>query len=315
MSSLARKSGLGVLGVVTLWVLSIVAVNLTLYTPGNSVLTYLEALETRDFGFAAAKAGLSYVPTTLPEASGSLTDPRILRTATSESGQKLVEAEYTLGGTTETTVFELETGKPTLWLYNTWRFAETPTANLQFQVTGDDRVDLNGFRLANTPSGVVPASRVFVPGVYEASLTTPWVSAPAVRATVSEVARDYPLRLRVAATKELMDDVTTAVENYLDDCAAQEVLQPVGCPFGMGVSDRVVGVPDWTVLGYPLVTLTLGSDNSSWDVTATDGVVEARVVVRSLFDGSLSEVSESFFFGLGGRVVGTLADAPVLSLY
>jgi hypothetical protein len=136
-----------------------------------------------------------------------------------------------------------------------------------------------------------------------------------VSAVVSEVDRDYPLRLRVEVTEELVDRVTTSVETYLEDCAAQEVLQPVGCPFGMGVSDRVVGVPDWTVLDYPLVTLTLGSDKSSWDVTAADGLVEARVMVRSLFDGSLSEVTESVSFSLEGRVEGTLVDEPVLSFY
>jgi hypothetical protein len=132
---------------------------------------------------------------------------------------------------------------------------------------------------------------------------------------VSQVGRDYPVRLRVQANKELVDNVTASAESYLEDCAAQEVLQPVGCPFGLGVSDRVVGVPDWTILKYPLITLTLGSDKCSWDVAATDGVVEARVVVRSLFDGSLSEISESVSFSLEGRVEGTLVDEPVLSFY
>lgn len=312
---IARRFGLGVLGVVALWVLSVFAINLTLYTPGNSVLTYLQALETRDFGLAAAKAGLSHVPTILPEPSASLTDPQIVRTSTSKSGHRIVEARYTIGGGTETTVFTVEAGRPTLWIYNTWRFAETPTANIQLKVTGDNRVEVNGFRRDTTTPGVAPTNSVFVPGVYEASLTTPWVSAPEVSAVVSEVDRDYPLRLRVEVTEELVDRVTTSVETYLEDCAAQEVLQPVGCPFGMGVSDRVVGVPDWTVLDYPLVTLTLGSDKCSWDVAATDGVVEARVMVRSLFDGSLSEVTESVSFSLEGRVEGTLVDEPVLSFY
>ena len=312
---IARRSGLGVLGVVALWVLSVFAINLTLYTPGNSVLTYLEALETRDFDFAAAKAGLSHVPTILPEPPGSLTDPQIVRTSTSESGHRVVEATYTLGGGIETTVFTLEAGSPTLWMYNTWRFAETPTANIQFKVTGDNRVEVNGYQRDTTTPGVAPTNSVFVPGVYEASLTTPWVSAPEVSAVVSQVGRDYPVRLRVQANKELVDNVTASAESYLEDCAAQEVLQPVGCPFGLGVSDRVVGVPDWTILKYPLITLTLGSDKSSWDVAATDGVVEARVVVRSLFDGSLSEISESVSFSLEGRVQGTLVDEPVLSFY
>jgi len=43
--------------------------------------------------------------------------------------------------------------------------------------------------------------------------------------------------------------------------------------------------------------------------------VEARVMVRSLFDGSLSEVTESVSFSLEGRVEGTLVDEPVLSFY
>ena len=96
---------------------------------------------------------------------------------------------------------------------------------------------------------------------------------------------------------------------------AQEVLQPVGCPFGVSISDRVIGSPQWAVLDYPLVSLRLGSDRSSWGMVAVGGVVEASVSVQSLFDGSLSEYNETVSFFLDGVVRGTQTDEPVLNLY
>jgi len=81
------------------------------------------------------------------------------------------------------------------------------------------------------------------------------------------------------------------------------------------IDDRVIGVPEWKILDYPLVSLSLGPDRSTWSMVASGGVVESRVQVQSLFDGSVSEVVNTTDFGLLGTVRGTSIDEPVLNLY
>jgi hypothetical protein len=208
----------------------------------------------------------------------------------------------------------LEPAGDVLGLFNTWTFSTKPTAALVYSVIGDERIDVNDVRLSTRALGVSPRSTVLVPGVYEASLNTPWVTGPPTLARVTQTDAEYPLRVRVAPTNELKDTATTAIERYLEGCVAQEILQPIECPFGISISDRVVGVPTWTVLDYPVVSVTLGTDRESWDVLAIGGVVEVTVSVQSLFDGSISEYSEIVSFLVEGSLQGTLIDEPVLTL-
>ena len=314
MWSIVRRFGVIALAVVAAWLLTVIVLNLTVYSPARTVQLYLNDLEAGNFGVAATAAGLASVPAVVPEPSGSVTEPRVIGTRTISTGGVIVLAEYEIGGETSTSFFTLEPREPTLWLFNDWRFSESPTATLSYAVVGDERVDVNGVRLDITRLGVPPTSRVFVPGAYQASLTTPWVVAPVDEVRATQLGDRYPLRLRVEATNELKDSASTAVESYLDGCVSQVILQPVGCPFGVTISDRVVGTPEWVVLDYPVVSLTLGGDRSSWNVLAIGGVVEVTVSVQSLFDGSVSEYSEIVSFLMEGAIRGTPVDEPVLNL-
>ena len=314
MWSIVRRFAVIALGVVASWLLVVLVLNLTVYSPARSVQLYLSALEEGRFGEAAGIAGMSRVPSVLPEPSGSLSDPRVVGTRTLASGNVVVLAEYVLQGDTESSYFTLKPEQDVLGLFNTWTFSSDPTAQLVYSVIGDERVDVNDVRLELSTLGVPASTPVLVPGVYEASLTTPWVAAPVTLARVTQTDVEYPLRLRAAPTNELKDTATTAIESYLEGCVAQEILQPVECPFGISISDRVVGVPSWTVLDYPVVSVTLGADRESWDVLAIGGVVEVTVSVQSLFDGTISEYSEIVSFLVEGSIQGTLLDEPVLTL-
>ena len=314
MWSIVRRFAVIALGVVASWLLVVLILNLTVYSPARSVQLYLSALEEGRFGEAAGIAGMSSVPAVLPEPSGSLSEPEVVGTRTLASGKVVVLAEYVLQGDTESSYFTLEPAGDVLGLFNTWTFSTKPTATLVYSIIGDERIDVNDVRLSTRALGVRPQSTVLVPGVYEASLTTPWVAASSTVARVTQPEAEYPLRLRVAPTNELIDTATTAIERYLEGCVAQEILQPIECPFGITISDRVVGVPAWTVLDFPVVSVTLGADRESWDVLAIGGVVEVTVSVQSLFDGSISEYSEIVSFLVEGSLQGTLIDEPVLTL-
>ena len=315
MWAIVRRFGLLALGVVALWLLTVLALNLTLFSATSFVTSYLKALESSDYGLAASHAGLTRAPQILPLASEALENPRIVGTSSLPTGELVIQADYELGDDTHSTVFVVTGGEPILWFFDTWRFSRQPLANLQFAVIGDERVSVNGTDLDVGDLGVPPRTTVLVPGIYSSSLDTEWVQAEPVVSVMTEVGAPAGVRLLVSPTSTLMENTTGALEAYLDGCAAQAVLQPAECPFGVSISDRVVGAVQWTILDYPEIDLRLSADRATWTMVAESGVAEVTVQVQSLFDGSITEFRDTEEFDVVGVVRGTSTDQPVLNLY
>ena len=315
MWAIVRRFGLLALGVVALWLLTVLGLNLTVFSATSLGSTYLRALETSDWGLAASHAGLTRAPQILPLGSETVKNPRIVGTSSLPTGELVIQADYELGENTESTVFVVAQGEPVLWFFDTWRFTRQPLASLQFAVIGDQRVSVNGTELDLTDLGVPPRTTVFVPGIYASSLESEWVEAQPVVSVMTEVGQPAGVRLVVSPTSALMETTTGAVEAYLDGCVAQAVLQPAECPFGVSITDRVVGMVQWTILDYPDVQLRLSADRATWTMVAEDGVAEVTVQVQSLFDGSITEFRETEVFDVVGVVRGTTTDQPVLNLY
>ena len=315
MWAIVRRFGLLALGVVALWLLTVLALNLTLFSATSFVTSYLKALESSDYGLAASHAGLTRAPQILPLASEALENPRIVGTSSLPTGELVIQADYELGDDTHSTVFVVTGGEPILWFFDTWRFSRQPLTNLQFAVIGDERVSVNGTDLDVGDLGVPPRTTVLVPGIYSSSLETEWVQAEPVLSVMTEVGAPAGVRLVVSPTSTLMENTTGALEAYLDGCAAQAVLQPAECPFGVSISDRVVGAVQWTILDYPEIDLRLSADRATWTMVAESGVAEVTVQVQSLFDGSITEFRDTEEFDVVGVVRGTSTDQPVLNLY
>ena len=315
MWAIVRRFGLLALGVVALWLLTVLALNLTLFSATSFVTSYLKALESSDYGLAASHAGLTRAPQILPLASEALENPRIVGTSSLPTGELVIQADYELGDDTHSTVFVVTGGEPILWFFDTWRFSRQPLTNLQFAVIGDERVSVNGTDLDVGDLGVPPRTTVLVPGIYSSSLETEWVQAEPVLSVMTEVGAPAGVRLVVSPTNALMENTTGALEAYLDGCAAQAVLQPAECPFGVSISDRVVGAVQWTILDYPEIDLRLSADRATWTMVAESGVAEVTVQVQSLFDGSITEFRDTEEFDVVGVVRGTSTDQPVLNLY
>jgi len=315
MWAIVRRFGLLALGVVALWLLTVLALNLTLFSATSFVTSYLKALESSDYGLAASHAGLTRAPQILPLASEALENPRIVGTSSLPTGELVIQADYELGDDTHSTVFVVTGGEPILWFFDTWRFSRQPLANLQFAVIGDERVSVNGTDLDVGDLGVPPRTTVLVPGIYSSFLETEWVQAEPVVSVMTEVGAPAGVRLVVSPTNALMENTTGALEAYLDGCAAQAVLQPAECPFGVSISDRVVGAVQWTILDYPEIDLRLSADRATWTMVAESGVAEVTVQVQSLFDGSITEFRDTEEFDVVGVVRGTSTDQPVLNLY
>lgn len=315
MWAIVRRFGLVALGVVAAWLATVLVFNLTLFSATGHVTSYLRALESENFGLAANRAGLTETPNPTPLLGAGVENPRVLGAAVLANGDVAVQTEYEISGTTESTVFVVEPAEPVLFLFTQWRFAQAPVASLEFSVIGDNRVSVNSADLAITRLGVPPRVTVLVPGRYEASLVTEWLESKVATATVFDVGSTTPLRLRLEPTARLLDTTTDAVEQFFDDCVNQKVLQPVGCPFGVTVDDRVVGNPEWKILDYPTVALALGGDRASWSMAATGGMAQVSIQVQSLFDGTIDQRTEEIPFTLSGLVRGTGVDQPVLNLY
>lgn len=310
-----RRFGLLALGVVALWLVTILTLNLTVYSAGGFVMGYLRAMEEGNYALAASRAGLSEAPLVFPSAEERISDAQIVQTGALPEGNIVVQASYSLDGETHQSLFVLTESEPILWFFTSWRFAPAPLATLDISVIGDNRVVINDSTLSLTRLGIPPRVRVLVPGIYGASLATDWVRAEPASLTVTEVGGSNPLRIRVEPTDQLQDAANDAVEDFLDECARQGVLQPAGCPFGVTIDDRIIGAPVWSILDYPDVRLTLAGDRASWSLFARNGVAEVTTQVQSLFDGTIEEVVEVVPFDVFGVVRGTLVDEPVLNLY
>jgi len=312
---IVRRFGLLALGIVGLWLLSVLVLNLTVYSPTSYVTSYLKALESGNYPLAAAKAGLNQTPEIVPVPSETLRNPRVVDITSLATGELVIRADYELGDTTESTVFLLSQGDPVLWFFDTWTFHEPPLGTIEFWVVGDQRVTVNNTRLALGNLGVPPRTTVFIPGVYTSSLETDWIVASPVTSILTEVGAEDSIRLRVNPSPKLLETTTEALEDYLNECAALAVLQPSACPFGVVIIDRVLGAPQWTILDYPSVQLNLSTDRASWTMTAQGGVAEVIISVQSLFDGTIEERRETRSFSVVGVVRGTTIDQPVLNLY
>ena len=314
MWPIVRRFGLIALGIVGLWLASVLVINLTVNSPSGHVSSYLSALESENYGLATSLAGLTEVPRITPLPSG-LESWSISSQAVLPNGNIVVTADYILGGSDESTSFVLRESEPILFLFTTYEFARTPTARLEFSIVGDNRVVVNDTELAVARLGVPPRTSVLVPGIYEGSFESEWVSSETTRVSVTEVGSSSPLRIVVEPTTKLVDNTRVALESFLDDCASKGVLQPVSCPFGTTISDRVIGSPRWSITDYPTVSLRLGADRVTWSLVATGGVAEVSVRVQSLFDGELETTRDTVAFTVLGVVRGTTVDEPVLNLY
>ena len=100
----------------------------------------------------------------------------------------------------------------------------------------------------------------------------------------------------VQANDHFVEQVQAKVDDYLDECATQEVLFPTGCPFGQAIENRVISTPEWSIVEYPEVQVEPGEEFDTWTVPTASGTAHLVVDVQSLFDGSVSTFDEDVAF-------------------
>ena len=292
------------------------------YSPTAFVERYLELLADGDAAAALAVPGVAVdssalesagLPATASQALlrraalGSLTDIRPVAEVT-DGNVTRVTVEYRAGDYPGTTTFEIARDG-SVGLAPTWRFAKSPLAVMYLAVGGSMSFDVNGFAIdkrqvspegaAADPAAAVPLL-VFSPGIYSVSVDTPVAATPGVAVLSDSPFTDIPVEVQAKPTAEFLSVVQERVEDFLTQCATQEVLQPTACPFGYFVDDRVTSPPKWSIVEQPAVELV--QDGAGWSIAPAEAVARIDVDVRSIFDGSIRHVTEDVPFLVNGSI-------------
>lgn len=315
---------LAVAGVVLLGAVAagVVVLYQQLYSPKAFVEHYLSLLSDGQAADALAVPGVSVNSADLESsglplsssdallrqaALGSLTDIRTVdETAVGDATE--VRVSYVAGGHPGTTTFLVERNG---WIgvAPAWRFARSPLSVLDVTVRGSMQFEVNGFELDKrqvSPEKMDAAPLdpvqllVFSPGAYRVSVDTAIAATPGVDVLADKPLANVPVALQAEPTEEFVAVVQQRVDEFLAQCATQQVLQPTACPFGFLVTDRIEGDPEWSIVRNP--TIALAPDGADWAIVPAPAVAHIDVDIVSLFDGTVSHVSDDVEFSLTGTI-------------
>jgi hypothetical protein len=308
-------------GVVALILLAfagtVVALNATLYSAEGFVRSYLSALARHDVDGALQAPGVTLAGSAsrellTPDALVELTGIEHVTSITGADGTRVVEFAFELDGTPGSTSFTVESASARFWFFDSWAFLSSPTGILEVVPQNDSGFDANGVTLdATNGAAAASAYHVLTPGVFALGHDSELLTADAERLIVLDAGVTTKATVSARANEEFVDLVQEQLDELLDDCATQTVLQPTGCPFGERIANRVEGEPEWTIASYPVVTIVPGDTPGTWRVPETPGTAHLVVGVQSLFDGTRSTFDEDVPFTIGylitfpgdGRVV------------
>jgi len=281
---------------------SVGALNADLYSAHGFVRTYLDALARQDSAAALAVDGVGAsdgAATALlsDEALGELSAIQLVRDTAEPDGSHTVVYDYLLASGEGRTEFHVEPSGTRFGLFTDWRFVASPLSTIAVSVKHDSRFTVNG--LAVETAG---AYLVFAPGLYVVDHSTTFLQADAVDVAVTEPGTISDAVVNVQANDEFVTTLQGEVDDFLEGCSTQTVLQPTGCPFGRPVTNQVEGDSVWSIIRYPSVVITPGETNGEWVVKNATGTANITVTVRSLFDGTTSTIDEDVDFSVDYRV-------------
>ena len=296
-------------GLAALWIAGVLGLNSSVYSAARVVVDYVDAVESGDYETALSIAGISDAPTALPAAGSSVSGSTITGTKTLSPDQTAVGVSYLVDRDPAQSRFDLQRGPRIAGLFNSWGFVTPPTALIRVDGGGAATVLIND---AEVPSG--STATVLVPGVYKMSAGNQWLHSDVTRVVATAPGDEVNVALLLQPTDALINEVTVAFDEYLQECSSRDVLQPASCPFGTTVNDRVVGAPSWTITVLPSISVTATDDLSVATVTASGGVATVTGTIQSLFDGTLRPLNRDVVFDLTAEVTGLDRDSPALRI-
>ena len=296
----------------------VAALNREIFSASGFVQQYLSALENgsavdalsmpgvRPSGAADTNTDSDVVTVEPSTTSEALLRNSVLRGPTrveiesdirGQDGVHTVRASFLLDGVASSSTFRVSNTGSIAGIFPTWRFATSPLAVFTVAVAHAAVFDVNDLQLdarASADLGSKPGFSnsgnylALVPASYTFVHQSEYLDAKpvVVRATASgpqEVAID------AQPNDAFVEAVQGELNGYLDQCTTQQVLKPSDCPFGVDIDDRVVSDPVWSIVAYPVVTLS--PDEMSFAMPETDGIAHLEVEVQSLFDGEINDRS------------------------
>lgn len=279
------------------FVLVVVALNHTVYSPAGFVRTYVDALARKDVAAALRLAGPAPSSSALddllaPEVMADLEDVHIAEVG-SEAGlpedHRLVEVDFTANGRTGTARFEVERTGTVLGLFQSWAFSSSPLAQIDLTLLHTREFTANGESRVTPVTDASATYLAFSPGVITFDHASPLTEADERTVVLATPGRATVIQLAAEANAAFIELVQEETHRYLDECAAQQVFFPSGCPFGQEIADRVApgARPAWTISQYPVVSIQPTSTLGQWQVPGGDGIARLHVDIQSIYDGSI----------------------------
>ena len=241
-------------------------------------------------------------------ALSTLTDIQIVSETPEEDGDTAVAVTYKAGGYAGVTTFEVSPDGHAGFV-PLWRFSRSPLAVVDLSVHGSMTFQVNDFRLdkrqvalagtAVDPADPVPML-VFSPGLYSVRVDTTISYSAGVAVLSDAPMKDVPVEVQTKPTDKFVAVVQDRVDDFLEQCATQQVLQPTGCPFGYVVHNRLDGLPHWSIDKAPKVSVVPSGEG--WSIPETKGAAHIVVDIRSIYDGSITHLDEDVPFTLVGTI-------------
>jgi hypothetical protein len=281
---------------------TVFTLNSTLYSAAGFVSSYLDALARHDLDGALAMPGVDHPGAgasdlLTADALGRLTSHTLVSDEVDGADHRLRFDVHFANDIRAEVEFVVTRAGERMGVFSGWQFARTPLGLLEVTPKNAADFDVNGVAVTS-PDGPNQAVRflVLTPGLYTLSHQSTYLAAEKETYLAKDSAQVTVATVDIHASQEFVDQVNVELAGYLDECATQQVLQPTGCPFGQPISDRIEGLPEWSIAAYPEVTIVPGEQGGVWVVPPTPAAAHLTVQVRSLFDGTLSTFDEDVPF-------------------
>jgi hypothetical protein len=317
-TQVALAWGGALLLLVSIFAGGVLTLNYTVFGSGGFVTTYLQTLGARDVDGALGMPGVELPDDLTPDSAAAalldrstlstISDIRVVEDLEIGAGIHRVTASYTLTGADRQSArgqseFVVERSGTNFGIFRQWRFKEPPTATLSLAVTnatsvtvGTGELDASDLGAGDGAFGAGARYTVLVPSLVVVSHESHYLASDTVAVTLASPGATESGIVTALPNELFSQAVGDRLDTFLDDCAAQKVLYPVGCPFSKGITDRIQGDPSWSIVEYPQVLVVPGP--SSWLLAANTGMAHIDVQVKSLFDGTVSALSEDIPFSL-----------------
>lgn len=282
---------------------TVVALNSTLYSAVGFVSSYLDSLARHDLNGALAMPGVEHPPDALPDllvadALGPLSSYELVADEAVGDQHTLRFQVHFAGSIQKEIEFWVEHTGPRFGVFSGWQFSRSPIGVMEATPRNAADFEVNGVAVTSTEGpGQSSRFQVMTPGVYTLTHESKYLEATPTTFLAENSAWLTETFVDIQASQAFVEQVNTELAAYLDDCATQQVLLPTDCPFGKSMSNRIEGLPDWTIADYPQVSIVPSpGEAGTWLVPPTTAAAHLTVDVRSLFDGSVSTFDEDVPF-------------------